>query len=539
MLFQKRFSFTKIDSIKVWGALLVTINILLVCLFCMPTFKLHFFWDEAWVYGPAIKKMVSSGLSILPSALPEDISRGHPLLFHFIYSIIPTIFGTSNFILHLSAFCLNALWCVGIYFILSKLTNSIIAVIGLVFLLMNNIILAQIGLILPEFFLGSFIIYSIYFYSVKNYTFFIIFCSLALLIKESALILPISIWLFEIINTSLSKEAKKLKKIISFSLIIGTCGLPIGLFLLIQYFQRGYFFFPEHLGLIEFSFKYFRDTFSTIYRFLFEKQGRYFISMGLFFVLIFSNNLSWKLKILNFFLAFAMVKIFFRAWRLGNFADVIVLPTLFACFYFLAIYKPLKLKFLSNETEKPEIFYFLNISFIFSILFFLFSSFNFFTLRYTLPIVFVLVSFCLVYIFYINAINHWIKYSLFFVALIPVLLYNFNPKESIGDTETTYKDALLTQQNVYNFIVSNNLHSYSYQADFTNEFAFKTIDAGLVKDSSELIFNIDRFNVRKKDFIIQNNYNSSINLDTLPLTFDTIFKTHSGKAKSWILKKNN
>lgn len=59
-----------------------------------------YYWDEAWVYVPGIQHMAETGPSLLPDAIPEYYSRGHPLLFYFLGSIWIKIFGSSYVAFH-------------------------------------------------------------------------------------------------------------------------------------------------------------------------------------------------------------------------------------------------------------------------------------------------------------------------------------------------------------------------------------------------------------------------------------------------------
>ena len=62
----------------------VILAIIAFIIYKMPHLSLPYYWDEAWVYGPAVRLMEQTGLSLLPDALPVYYSRGHPLLFHFL-----------------------------------------------------------------------------------------------------------------------------------------------------------------------------------------------------------------------------------------------------------------------------------------------------------------------------------------------------------------------------------------------------------------------------------------------------------------------
>ena len=58
--------------------------------------SLPYYWDEAWVYAPAIHKMHASGPSLLPDNISTSLSRGHPLMFHFLGSLWLSVFGPSR-----------------------------------------------------------------------------------------------------------------------------------------------------------------------------------------------------------------------------------------------------------------------------------------------------------------------------------------------------------------------------------------------------------------------------------------------------------
>jgi hypothetical protein len=84
----------KIDSVLLF---------LVLCIFTLlkiDHLSIAFYWDESWVYAPAIKMLYQHGVSILPNAIPVDFSRGHPLLFHAAYVLWMKVFGPSNYAMH-------------------------------------------------------------------------------------------------------------------------------------------------------------------------------------------------------------------------------------------------------------------------------------------------------------------------------------------------------------------------------------------------------------------------------------------------------
>lgn len=489
---------------------------------------LHFFWDEAWVYGPAIKHIINNGWGIFPETLPESISRGHPILFHAIYSIIPyALNNESNFIIHLSGLIINLTLVVGFYISLKKLTTPWVGLIGALTLLVNGVFYAQINLILPEILLGISIFCAITFLSLNNLIWFSVFTAISLLVKESAVILPFSVLAYFLFDTLIGKD-KNYQQLIRIIVSLLSASLPVSIFFIIQFIQRGYIFFPEHLGMIKLTYKYFRDNFELIYSFVFEEQGRYIASYLLFLIICFFSNINWKKGLLVFAIAFTMVKIIFRAWSISALPNLIILSILFGGFYYIAIYQQ------NRKSNNPRAI-FLNVTFLFTICYFLFSSINFFTLRYTLPIIIVFTGFFSVWIFdQFRFKNYSFVPSLAF--LISVLIYTLSPSNSkLGDTEVFYSDALYVQKDLYEYLVKNNLTNSSFYGNFTNEVALNNAQAGLVSDFAE-VKNIGRFVLNQREYIIHSNYDEALNLDTLPFGFDTVKSFINERARIDLLK---
>ncbi|MDZ4668530.1 MAG: hypothetical protein SGJ00_11705 [bacterium] len=61
---------------------------------------LPYFWDEAWVYMPAIRTMSEVGPSMLPGSIDANLYTGHPLLFYFLASTWIKLFGSSLWVAH-------------------------------------------------------------------------------------------------------------------------------------------------------------------------------------------------------------------------------------------------------------------------------------------------------------------------------------------------------------------------------------------------------------------------------------------------------
>ena len=63
---------------------LTALMLLLFLLYKLPFMALPYYYDEAWPYAVAIRTVHANGLSLLPTALDPELSRGHPVMFHFL-----------------------------------------------------------------------------------------------------------------------------------------------------------------------------------------------------------------------------------------------------------------------------------------------------------------------------------------------------------------------------------------------------------------------------------------------------------------------
>ncbi len=144
-----------------WLFLLLTCSVIA---FKWVALSLPFFWDEAWVYMPAIRTMSEQVPSIMPASIHPDLYTGHPLLFYFLASSWIKIFGYSLFKVHLFPLLISVSLLVSIYFIVFKWTNSwFSAFLSVLLLAMQPIFLAQSTFLLIEVWLALLFLWSFYF----------------------------------------------------------------------------------------------------------------------------------------------------------------------------------------------------------------------------------------------------------------------------------------------------------------------------------------------------------------------------------------
>lgn len=218
----------------------------------MSDINLPFFWDETGVYVKAIAYMYQHKISLLPQSMPSDLSRGHPLLFVFTYSLIVKIIGYHIWLLHAISLCVSVATLTIVFLLGKKVLSPLVGLSASMLLAVQPFFVAQSMMVLPEMLLTLLSILTIYFFIEKKKLFYLLACSLAVLTKESALILPVTLLAGDIAFCFFTKPPAKtniVKEISSRTWIL----IPLIVFVLfvfIQRYQMGWFFFPEHIGYI-------------------------------------------------------------------------------------------------------------------------------------------------------------------------------------------------------------------------------------------------------------------------------------------------
>lgn len=235
--------------------------------------SLPFFWDELGVYGPGVLYMVDHGIGLMPSDLPPELSRGHPLFFYALHATMSQLLGFSLLKLHLVA-VLISFWVMGsTWWMTRKLFGEWPAALAALCLLATPAIFAQAHLLLPEMLLAGLILWALYGFHRQSWAMYLTFASLAVLTKESALVLPLACALF----AALPPERYTLRRsVLALSPLLVFAG-----FLVLQRWQNGWFFFPFHTQFISFSLAEVIVKAETFADFLFWHQGRWALLVGL------------------------------------------------------------------------------------------------------------------------------------------------------------------------------------------------------------------------------------------------------------------
>lgn len=268
------------------------IYLLISSFFLFKLFHLHtpYFWDELGVYSQAALYLFDHGISMLPDAMPPELSRGHPLLCAVFFALGYTLFGPQVWGGHVTALLVSCALLYLLYRFARDFFNHKTALLASALLAVQPVFIAQSSMVLPEVLLTFFCTASLYAYLKGRFLLLALFSTLAILTKETAIILPCCLGL-PVMLTMLQKGMQK-KYLVQLSLIY-TPLFAWGLFLLIQKIQNGWFFFPLHTGYISFSWADISARLGYYLSFLFKGQGRYiwtFLILAVFILFFFKKR---------------------------------------------------------------------------------------------------------------------------------------------------------------------------------------------------------------------------------------------------------
>lgn len=255
-----------------------------------PHLYYPFYWDECWPYASAVKHMYEHGPSLYPGAIDAELSRGHPMLFHFCVSLWMKLFGVSNFAMHSFMLCIAVLFIVIIYELLLRFFDKITASFAIVLVAFHQIYFVQSSFLLPEVMLAFLSFTSVYFYCTRRYLLTALSLTLLFYTKESGLVLGVVLGIDAIAN--LLVESKRWKDNLLNLLSLYVPLLFIVLFFVLQKRVQGWYTFPLHSDAIETNWDEYFKKYKACIRLLFVDDYRYV----LFIVVLISAIISALVK---------------------------------------------------------------------------------------------------------------------------------------------------------------------------------------------------------------------------------------------------
>ena len=472
--------------------------------------NLPFFWDESWVYAPSLRMMHDNGPSMMPNVIPIEYSRGHPLLFHFLGGVWLKIFGTSLISFHSFALFISVLVIIAFFFFTKAFFNEKIALLSSFLLMTLQMFIIQSSFVLPEMLLTLWMLCSVYTFFLKKWWWFILSSTALLLTKESGLALIAAYFFYLIIILPFIDKSITIKERLK---LIGIVFIPVliaFMWFLIQRIKMGWFLFPEHLGMLTFKTEEIFDKLGSFFTFVFNREGRLVLIIPLLFLLL--DNI--------------LKRIFSRHCEFTK-QSILILRLL----HFVRNDGKIKL----DKSKTPFVVF----TIIFILIYFVFSSINFFTLRYLLvlfPLFFVVISYYLIKIFEV--------FKPYLAIVIITVFISINAYQQwtsgIHDCCRHYVDLIYSQQQTIAYLKTENKENLKTYASFIFCYNMGSYYSGYVNKGEE-IKATNHLNEANIEYFVYNNMeNSASEEDSIKSKGVTLIKTIN-YSKAWvrIYKKNN
>ncbi len=512
------------------------INLLVFTIFKIKHLYYSYYWDESEWYLPAVKQMYKHGLSLLPSSLDPEYSRGHPLLFHCLYSVWMHVFGKSRFAMHsfalIIALCL--LWIV--YEVCLKLFNTRVAIISVLLISTQVFYFVQASYVLPEILVALFILLSIYYYSLGKYLLTGLFLFAAFFTKESALVVGLTLGVDYVFRFySKNKNYNNVKMLIS--LVIPA--MLMGSFFILQKIAFGWYILPVHSDLIQLDkMRIFRELTYTINNFFTVEYRSIFYSIFLVLPIVATvahKNLKYLLYfLLPFVLIVVQINLPIFVYNFGNhkYLAIVILSIgimVYGMYYF---------KYFKNLASSR----FTSVGFLFILLYLIYSNLSFITYRYLISCYIPIFIFTAVFLdfFIIKTSKYFIYPVLCLVALTTYMSFSNNKDTGVGDTSLESFHAMDVQDKAIGFLIENKLFDSSINAlsihlyDDLRDSKFGHIDDKEKFTALEWRKNLDKTHYFVLDNIDSFVYYNQIKNDS---SLVKIFRSESGREWSEIYRR--
>jgi len=466
--------------LKTRWALLLILAVFIICK--VPHLFYPYYWDESWPYAVAIKDMFHHGVSLMPTAVDPELSRGHPLFFHAAAALWMRIFGDSHVAMHSFSLLISVVFLVSVYEAGIRLFNARVALLGTLLVAIQVVFFVQASFVLFEMLVAFLCFTSLYYYSIDKYVMTVLCLTALFYTKESGLIAGFTTGVAAIAgmadrNTGLKTRLYRLAS------VFVPCVL-IGIFFIIQKHTRGWYIFPFYNGLIEHSWTMFWYNFrinsmnSTIIR---DNRYYYFIVLLLLSIVAAIKNKSFKYLVI--FFPAVIVYYFADDKRAGRPLPSMPFFVLFIISITWMLYVLQRLKVFSKGPQQR--FIVLSCAFIF--LFFCFSAMNFFTPRYMLAAIVPLLFFgAVVFDFMITRTYPVLVYPVLAIILA-IGWYTFYTDTDYGDADPGAFTGMQAQQSVVDYLEANNCYD-------------KTIGSGSFLENQHLLLPASGFLHTQKAF---------------------------------------
>lgn len=360
-----------------------------------------------------------------------------------------------------------------------KLEFKNLSVISIVLITIQPVFIAQSQLFQLEMIFSLLCFLSLYYYSIGKYKLYLFIASLNFLVKESAIVIPVSLFIYELISKIRFKEKFK------FNLRLFYSPLPLLMFIffmLMTKMDKGYYLSPINSGKTSFYLDVFKQRLFYCLNFVFIEQGRVFFSV--FFLLLITYIVLIKKES-------------------KKLAQLMTLPFNYQSLVFIA-------------------------------LFFIFSAINNPLERYLLVIL------PLIYFIFFQILIHFLNVKINFLIITVFIVISFfymQSKNRFTDSDLSYVSHIKSMDSLKNYLYQNQLFDKVIKSDWPIIFSLQNDEFGLVKEKHNTVFLMKEDIKMKTDlyiFTLPGNLDEKSVPDSLKLIKN--IEVDYAKCQIWIKK---
>lgn len=419
----------------------------------IPHLSYPFYWDESWPYASGVKHMLVNGPSLMPGAIDGELSRGHPLMFHFLASLWMKLFGTSNFVMHTFPLFIAVLFMIAIYEAGLSLFDKRVAITALLLISFQQLFFVQSSFVLLEMMLAFLGFISVYFYVKKKYLLTAIALTMLYYTKESGMIVGLVLGIDAIIG--LFNKQKAVKDKLYGLVSLGVPVIAIAIFFIIQKQVSGWYVLPLYSNGLETSLETYYEKIRSGCKVCFRDDLRKYYFVGLVLMSLVAAVKNKSLKMVCMLIAVPIVSLLCSDgyhWLLPNYVTVILLPVVLLS----VVYMMFRVVPYTNTLQKRFV---LLLTWVI-IVFFYYCAINMFFIDRYLQLAFVPVLFiaAIYTTVIVNKINPKL-YAPVLLAMLCIEAYAYKKDTSLGDIKLGAFDGMYVQKDLMDFVENENLHN--------------------------------------------------------------------------------
>ena len=194
-------SSTEIESRTLRPALIFALAFLAVFALHIPLLRLPYFWDEAGYYVPAARDLLLGG-SLIPHSTP---SNAHPPLVMAYLALCWRIAGYSPLVTRTAMLLISAFSLAGVFRLAQRVANTEVAVASTICTALYPVFFAQSSLAHLDLAAGGLTLWALGSYVEQRRGRTVLWFSLAVLAKETAVLAPLALFAWEVLCAMLHR----------------------------------------------------------------------------------------------------------------------------------------------------------------------------------------------------------------------------------------------------------------------------------------------------------------------------------------------